>query len=90
LLLQSSEVFGDQCFEWGLNSKYCKKFLDPSGKLKRPATKTRDLERTLLEKGLNAKDAKETKDFLIDMVAPNPENRPSASRCLESNWIHEG
>lgn len=90
LLLQISEIFGDQCFEWGLNSKYYKKFLDLYGKLRRPACKTRDLESTLLEKGFNSKDAKETKDFLLNLVMPNPEQRPSALRCLDSKWILEG
>lgn len=89
LMLQISEVFGDNCFEWGASCKYSRKFLDQSGKLRRVASKSRDIERTLLDKGLSAKDAAETKDFLFDMIRPNPDDRPSALRCLENKWIHE-
>lgn len=88
-MLQISEVFGDNCFDWGSNCKYSRKFFDQSGKLKKSAIKTRDLERTLLDKGFGAKDAAETKEFLMDMIRPNPDDRPSALRCLENKWIHE-
>jgi serine/threonine protein kinase len=87
LISQISEVFGEKCFAWAMKGKFSRKFLDYEGNSRKSPENVKNLEEVFIAKGLSEVDARETKEFLFTMIAPDPSQRMSASQCLNSRWI---
>eukprot|EP00359_Climacostomum_virens_P001753 CAMPEP_0204899314 /NCGR_PEP_ID=MMETSP1397-20131031/1785_1 /ASSEMBLY_ACC=CAM_ASM_000891 /TAXON_ID=49980 /ORGANISM="Climacostomum Climacostomum virens, Strain Stock W-24" /LENGTH=779 /DNA_ID=CAMNT_0052067263 /DNA_START=31 /DNA_END=2370 /DNA_ORIENTATION=+ len=88
-LAQMIEALGKMPKSFALSGSQSKKFFDSNGRLRKvEQLKFWPLRDVLMEKyGFKQSEAKALSDFLLPMLAYQPEKRASAEECLKHYWL---
>lgn len=89
LLCQICEIFGDSCFFWGLKGKNATKFLTSGGRLRATHLVPRSLKNELESRGISPIDSPYIEEFLLKLIAPNPQHRLTAFECLSNPFFRK-